>query len=273
MPDSVTTIGSSAFGGCYNLVEVVNKSPHFTIRKGGFYDSIGYYALAVYNSGDTYTTKLSNDNGVIVYTDGNEKILVGYNGKETDLVIPNSITKINHHAFYSCDNLKSVVIGDSVTSIGDDAFGFCSSLTSVVIPDSVTTIGEYAFAVCGNLKSVVIPDSVTTIGDDAFWVCSSLTSVVIPDSVTTIGSSAFSYCRSLTSVVIPDSVTTIGDDAFEYCSSLKTVYYKGTASDWSSISINPSGNSYLKDATRYYYSETEQSGCWHYDENGEVAVW
>ena len=128
------------------------------------------------------------------------------------------------------------------------------------------------------MTSITIPDSVTSIGSSAFYSCSKLMSVVIGDSVTSIGSDAFANCTSLTSVVIPDSVTSIGSYAFQYCNSLTSVYYKGTASDWSAISIdNTYGyNNKLINATRYYYSEsqpTTSGNYWHYDENGNVVVW
>ena len=56
-------------------MEVINKSTHITVEKGSSSNGyVGYYALAVYNSGDTFTSKLSNNNGYIVYTDGEEKI-------------------------------------------------------------------------------------------------------------------------------------------------------------------------------------------------------
>ena len=149
---------------------------------------------------------------------------------------------------------------------------------SVVIGDSVTSIGGYAFHNCISLTNVIIPDNVTSIGDYAFYDCSSLTSVVIGNSVTSIGAQAFCFCDSLTSVVISDSVTSIGFAAFYNCRSLTSVYYKGTAEDWSAISIdNTYGyNNKLTDATRYYYSEsqpTEEGNYWHYDENGNVVVW
>ena len=153
----------------------------------------------------------------------------------TSVVIPNSVTTIGNGAFSGCNNLTSVVIPNSVTTIGNGAFSGCSSLTSVVIPNSVTTIGNGAFSGCNNLTSVVIPSSVTTIGYNAFSGCSSLTSVVIPNSVTTIGNGAFYGCSSLTSVVIPNSVTTIGNGAFSDCNNL-TIYCEATSqpSGWDS---------------------------------------
>ena len=126
----------------------------------------------------------------------------------------------------------------------------------------------------GNATDIVVPSGVTSINRIAFQSCSNLTSIEIPASVTSIGSSAFSGCNNLTSIKIPASVTSIGSSAFEYCNNLTSVYYTGTASNWDNISIN-SGNSFLTDATIYYYSETEPSeegNYWHYVD-GEIVVW
>ncbi|MDW1813263.1 leucine-rich repeat domain-containing protein, partial [Vibrio sp. Vb2362] len=94
-----------------------------------------------------------------------KSILIGYNGNDTDVVIPDSVELINGGTFYD-KQLTSVVIPKSVTIIGRQAFEK-NKLTNVVIPDSVTSIGERAFAK-NNLTSVTIPDSVTFIGERAF---------------------------------------------------------------------------------------------------------
>ncbi len=181
---SVTSIGEDAFYACFKLVEVVNKSSHITVTKGAKDNGkVGYYALAVYNSGDTFAgTKLSSDNGYIVYTDGNEKSLVDYNGTETSLIIPNYVTKINNYAFDNCDTLTRIVISNNVTSIGDCAFYDCDNLTSVTIGNSVTSIGGYAFFLCSSLASITIPSSVTSIGYVAFSGCSDLINVTFNDT-------------------------------------------------------------------------------------------
>ena len=122
---SVTSIGDYAFGNCYQLVEVVNKSPFLTITKGskenGF---VGAYALALYDDDDKFTSKVSIDNGYVIYTDGEEKILIGYEGRERNLILPAYLTKINRYALFSSDLITSVVIGDSVTEIGSNAFEY-----------------------------------------------------------------------------------------------------------------------------------------------------
>ena len=144
----------------------------------------------------------------------------------------------------------------------------------MTIGDSVTSIGNYAFEGCTGLTSVTIPDSVTSIGNYAFQNCTSLTSATIGDGVEWIGEYTFASCFNLTSVTIGEGVTSIGSSAFYYCTSLSTVYYKGTADEWSGISIG--GHIFNgTPATRYYYSETEPTtsgNFWHYVD-GEPVVW
>ncbi|MBR2623424.1 MAG: leucine-rich repeat domain-containing protein, partial [Clostridia bacterium] len=211
---------------------------------------------------------------------------------------------IGSYAFRSCTRLTSVDIPDSVTSIGNYAFYYCTSLTSVVIGDGVTSISAYVFSECRSLTSVVIGEGVTSIGDYVFFGCPSSIyheydgcrylgtkdnpyhylyqyatakkSYTVHEACKVIVKGAFSSNSTLTKIEIPDGVTSIGMSAFAYCYSLTSVYYKGTASDWSGISIDGYDNSYLTSATRYYYSETEPAEAgkyWHYDENGDIAVW
>lgn len=69
--------------------------------------------------------------------------------------------------------------------------------------------------------------------------------------------------------------------AFRDCSWLKTVFYKGTAEQWSKISIR-NANTNLTNVARYYYSESEPAlnsdgtayngNYWHYDTDGKTPV-
>ena len=275
--DSVTSIGNNAFKGCYRLVEVINKSS-LSISAGSTSNGyVAYYAKQVIT--DELESKLSTDeSGFITYNDGTDVWLVNYIGKETNVIIPSNVTKINQYVFYNCSSLTSITIPDSVTSIGSYAFDNCSNLKSIIIPDSIVSIGKDAFYNCSSITSIVIPDSVTSIGNYAFDNCSNLsdtyviissindwlqvtgkyslvgnihlldannnneeiTEIVIPDSVTSVGSCAFEGCSKLTSITIPDSVTSVGSSVFSGCSSLTSITLPFVGSSKSATSASES---------------------------------
>lgn len=254
IPDSVTSIGNSAFSDCYELtsVNITDLKAWCEIDFDEYSSNPLSYAKNLYL------------NGKLV----------------TELVIPEGITEIKKCAFEGCSSLTSITIPDGVTSIGNYAFSGCSSLTSVSIPDSVTSIGSSAFYNCSSLTSITIPDSVTSIGYSAFYKCNSLNYniydsgkylgnesnkyVVLMDTTSTditsfdfasgvkfIYDSAFSGCSSLTSVTIPNSVTSIGGSAFSGCSALKDIYYCGSEDKWLDIRMGID-NDYLYSATVHY---------------------
>ena|GEM_PF-1839722 len=259
IPDSITKIGRYSFCDCSNITSIVISDGLTSIDYGTF-DGCSNLKDVYYNGtvedwcNISFNHADSNPmyNGAKLYFEGE---LV------TELVIPDSVTKIKEYAFYNCTSLVSIEIPGSVTSIGSSAFCnydslkdvyytgsardwcnisfenmfsnpmyYCDNLyfggelvTEIVIPDTITEIKDYAFYDCDSLVSIELPDSVTSIGWHAFYDCESLVSVNIPDSVTSIYGSAFYNCDSLTSIAIPDGVTSIGSSAFQYCTSLTSI--------------------------------------------------
>ena len=239
IPNSVTSIGQSAFSGCTGLTSVIIPNSVTSIGQSVFSGCSGLTSVTIPNS----------------VTSIEQSAFSGCSGL-TSVIIPNSVNSIGQSAFDGCTGLTSVTVGNSVTSIGDNAFNSCSSLTSVtlnsnaiasktytstytgtnnlknifgaqvnqyVIGNEVTSIGSCAFTDCSRLTSVTIGNGVTSIGVAAFSGCTGLTSITIPNSLTSISNSAFSRCSGLTSITIPNSVTSIGNYAFQNCSGLTSI--------------------------------------------------
>ena len=230
IPNSVTSIGDSAFSGCSNLKEVYYEG------------SLEQWLLI--NFGGYGANLLSN--GADLYIEGD---------KVTEVTINQNIKQ---YAFQGCKSLTSVTLGENVTSIGEGAFSDCSNLKEVYYEGSLEqwllinfggynanplingadlyidgekitevtinqNIKQYAFQGYKSLVSVTIGENVTSIGSSAFSGCTSLTSVTIGENVTSIGNFAFEDCTSLASVTIGENVTSIGSSAFDDCTSLISV--------------------------------------------------
>jgi len=154
--------------------------------------------------------------------------ITGYSGKETNLVIPDTIdgikvTAIGDSAFEVRTKIVSITIPDGVVSIGQSAFSECYGLTNITIPDSVVSISKSAFSYCDSLESITIPDGVKSIQYGTFNHCESLKDVTLPDNLISIGYGAFRACISLENITIPDRVTSIDVSAFYDCSALKNI--------------------------------------------------
>ena len=174
IPNSVKSIGDSAFAGCCSLVSIVISDSVTSIGKEAFCDC----------------RSLSK------------------------IIIPESVKSIGDSAFEFCRFLVSVVIPESVTSIGGKTFSNCGSLSKIFISDSVTSIGDSAFSGCDSLSEIVIPSSVTSIGEETFHGCSSLSIITIPDSVTSIGNGAFAGCSNLPYNLKQELISRFGDELF-----------------------------------------------------------
>ena len=148
IPDSVTSIGEYAFDYCTSLTDVYYTGSVAEWNKINIdrYNSCLTDATIHYNY---VTVKTYRDFEYSILDDGTVKI-TDYTGSDSKLVIPSTIdgkkvTSIGGYAFEYCTSLTSITIPNSVTSIWNSAFNTCTSLTSITIPNSVTRIGNYAF--------------------------------------------------------------------------------------------------------------------------------
>lgn len=230
------TIGSYAFNGCSALKEL-SISGNGVIENSCFYgctllDNINFCGIGKYSfrydafdacesqrnvAIDDLTAwcKLDFSNGKSNPLAYNANLIL--NGETvTDLVIPETIDKINEYAFYG-STIKSLIVNDNIKSIGACAFSESKLLQSAKLSNNVANIGSGAFMNCSALASINIPDVLQTISKDTFYKCSSLTEVKIPETVHSIGISAFYECSNLTEIKIPDNVEIIDKNAFYGC--------------------------------------------------------
>ena len=267
IPESVTSIGASAFNECVALKSI-------------------------------YITDLAKWCNINFETFNNEPLFPAYdlylNGELVkELVIPDSITSIKSYTFYNCNSLTSVVIPEHVTSIGLGAFQGCSNIKSMAL----TFVGEtkdgtenthlgYIFGaetadytkhfISESLTDIIITGS-ADIPHNAFENCGCLKTIMILGDVKNIGEKAFYYCYNLTNVVIPATVTNIGNDASYGAAGIYNVYYLGSASTWANITIGTQNENLAEDDDTkiYYYSEEEptaEGNYWHFVE-GVPTVW
>ena len=214
IPESVTSIGKSAFEHC-------SKLDSLTIK--GVATSIGAYAFASCTS----LTSLSLVGNF--QTIGEQAF--AYCGM-TSLTTDADITSIGEYAFSHCTSLTSLSLTGSVQTIGYQAFACCTSLTSLSLTGDIQKIGDYAFGYCSSLYTATLSKNLTSIGEYAFACCSELESITIPENVKTINPKTFADCSKLEYIILPAGLTTF-DDSLENCRPECVIYYKDykTAAD------------------------------------------
>ncbi len=130
IPETVTSIGTSAFSSCSSFTSITIPA-------------------SVTSIGELAFNGCSN--------------LTNVNFLENSL-----LTSIGQAAFQDCSSLTSIGIPDSVISIDGFAFNGCSMLASITIPEGVTSIGQAAFQNCNSLTSITINATTPpTLGSDA----------------------------------------------------------------------------------------------------------
>jgi hypothetical protein len=184
IPDTVTTIGSSAFSW-HNEDRGRSRLARVVIGKN--VKTIGSYAFS-------------------------------RNWNLVSIIIPDSVTEIGKGAFSGC-GLTSLTLGKGLTAIPMGCFSG-NKLTTLVVPEGVTEFttdknssrDSWGAFQKNQLTEVILPVSLQSLGWNAFAE-NQLVSITLPASLQSIGRGAFQK-NKISSLTIPEGVTVIGVDAF-----------------------------------------------------------
>ena len=209
IPSTVTTINDFAMNGCANVTgELVIPDSVQTIGRSAF-EGTGFTSLNLGNS--------VKEIGVSAFYK-----CAAMTG---DLVIPTSVTTIGANAFIGTGfdgkldfqaqieefpaaifqglNFTSVSFSGSVKSIGDRAFENCKQLATVTFGQGLETVGQYAFYNSGLSGALTFPDSLKKIDTYAFAKCPHITEITLPEGNATIEYGAFTGDTGVQKIKIP----------------------------------------------------------------------
>ena len=188
IPNSITSIGESAFIGCKDITSITIPISVTSIGNHAFSGCTGLTNVTIPNS----ITSVSN-------------YAFAYCTNLSSVKFPKTLKSIGEYAFSGCSGLTNTTIPNSVTTIGNNAFSH-SGLINITIPNSVTTIGNSAFRYCTGLKSATITSHLTSLGEYAFSGCSALSSFTCMPDTPPIFNSSYSFdTYNTTSLYVPRS--------------------------------------------------------------------
>lgn len=233
-PNSIKSIGSSAFSGRNGIKEINLPEGLESIADGAFSNcsgverislpaslkSIGAKALpcdkdacvseVVVADGNPYY--VSEDN--IIYTaDRRNIVFVAIKADIKEFTVPDEVTSI---ASFVNANLERLTIKGAIAA----PFRIkCINLKEVWISDEQKVIPASAFSGDKKLKRVTLGSGITEIGDYAFKE-TAIGDITLPEGIAHIGSLAFAETK-LKTVHLPKSVKTLGWGAFSGCKEIE----------------------------------------------------
>ena len=231
LPDSLITLGGSAFAGCARLRSVKGGK---NVRQIGNNCFSGCTVLTDFGALGTNVTRVGalaflncgwfhdQPNGVVYFgkaayaykgsmaegtvlniKDGTTSVTYEFLAGQTELnpdfdqpnlaglILPQSCKYVDSYAFAGASNMKFIDLGGA-QYIGAEAFNN-SACESIVLPDSVRFVGNNAFSGL-KIKAIHLNDGLRVLEEGAFFSGGLGKGVTIPASVTYIGYQAFGYC-------------------------------------------------------------------------------
>ena len=222
LPDSLRTIGNSAFTDCIALNSIHLGNGLNNIAFGAFMGCKSISSLGLGESVKTISESAFQNCEALTSVD-----------------IPNSTQKLANGAFYGCTALNEVTLGTGLVEIGYSVFegtalysaAEAENGTLIIdgwlikafklpvvfkIPEGVYGVASYAASGNKEVQQLNLA-GVKYVGYAGFHACESLFKATFDDSLLVLGEAAFNDCPYLSSITVGNSLTSIGDFAFYDC--------------------------------------------------------
>ena len=179
LPDSLVTIGHSAFAGCHSLSEIELNDGLKIICWDAFRNSdishvlipysvetIGFSAFNCEIEVDDSNTDYVARDGVLYSFDEKELVIYPTDKEDEEFEVPFTVEEINSFAFEDT-NLKSLTLPDSIKYLGRDIFSSESKLETLILqvpnPNEME-INEKAFESFNKQQcKLIVPDGSLTL--------------------------------------------------------------------------------------------------------------
>ena len=139
--NGVKSISDNAFNGCSNLQRVYLGAGIESLGSSVFYNCSSLAEIHV--SDLAAFCGISTNDNLFPFFKNNFTTLCVNGEAVTDLVIPESVTKIGSYVFAGLRTIKSLEIGSNVTSIGVYAFDNCTALETVKMSSGSFGLGTF----------------------------------------------------------------------------------------------------------------------------------
>ncbi len=232
IPNSVTSIGATAFTGCDALRSIT--------MPGSARCPVSSYEYEPRCFEGEHVEELTLTSDVMesfskYYFNANKTAAL------KKLTVAGDAEKIGANAFNNLASVEEVTLSDRVTALGASCMNRMDALAAVKGGAGVESVGTSVFSascpyaatdtvLLGKVlvlcrteeETLAIPEGVKTIAYGAFNNNATIKKVTFPASLETIEMYAFTQCFALEHIELPDGVKTVGEQAFRNCTSLKS---------------------------------------------------
>lgn len=225
LPDSLTSLGTSAFEGCKKLTSVTPLLPA----------SLTSFGQRVFcNCPIQGDLVMGREKSISFSVSGGNNDQYGfYNTCIRSATLGQYVKGVYGFMFQNSTNLESVVFEGPVTRFDYQAFCGCKKLAHVtpLLPPTVNSIGVEAFRGCPIEGPLSLGEGVASVGfggngghwDGSTFVGSKITEFIAGTGVTAVVGSMFNGVTTLTNVVFKGALKSVGYNSFNGCTNLRRV--------------------------------------------------